>query len=269
MTNRILVVAALLGALGCSDESVLARVGKTKLRAADLAAYAAARRGASEAQALQELIDRQLLAEEALREDLVQDPSVSARMHAAAREVLAQALLDKKLAAGEAELRKRYAEKRAELQKRQIHVAQIVVRLGQGASRDTARARAQELYGRALRGDSFEALAREASDDRASAARGGELPVLREGDADATFFDGAAKLHKGEIAPPIETAFALHIVKALDEPVIVTPPFEEIRDRLAARERSEAETRLLSELRSSISVEVHQGRLPSAAVAHK
>jgi parvulin-like peptidyl-prolyl isomerase len=268
MMPRIVLAAALCGAVACSDQSVLARVGSTRLRPADLDAWLAARRGVSQQQALDELVERQLLAEEAAKEDLAADPAVAARLHAAEREVLAQALLDKKLAAGEAELRKQYAERRAELQQRQIHVAQIVVRLGQGASRDTARVRAQELYGRALRGG-FEALAREASDDRASAVRGGELPLLREGDADPIFFDAAAKLRKGEISPPIETSYALHIVKALDEPVTSLPPFEQVRDRLAARTRSESEAQLLSSLRRSIPVEIHQSRLPAAAVAHK
>jgi parvulin-like peptidyl-prolyl isomerase len=269
MMPRIVLVAALCGAAACSDKSALARVGNTRLRTADLDAWMAARRGVSQRQALDELVERQLLAEEAAKEDLAADPVVAARLHAAEREVLAQALLDRKLDASEAGLRKEYAARRSEVQRRQVHVAQIVIRLGQGAARDDARARAQQLYGKALRGDSFEALAREASDDRASAARGGELPVLREGDVDPAFFEAAAKLHKGEISAPVETPFALHVIKALEEPAVVVPPFEEARDHLAARVRSEAEARLIAGLRGSIPVEVHESRLPSVAVAHK
>jgi peptidyl-prolyl cis-trans isomerase C len=256
-----LVAAALLS--GCGDRGVLAEVGKRKILQADLEAHLA-RRPASERsrqQGLGELIERELLAEGARRQKLLDDPAVRAHVACAEREVLAQALLDKQLgpAADEPALRKLYEERKPRLARRRIHVAQIFVQLPPGsnpAGRDVARARAFRLYGLALQGKGFEELARSDSDDKVSGAQGGDLGALLEGQVDAGFFAAAAALKKGELAKPIETAFGVHVVRALEDPSLSTPTFEESRSRLAGEARREREAALLAELRGNIPVRV-------------
>src|SRR5205823_472596 len=130
---------------------------------------------------------------------------------AASREVLAQALLEKELGtpASETELKARYEAEKPKLERREINVQQIVVRVDPGAGSaevTAARTRINALYARVLAGEPFEQVARE-SDDQATAQKGGELGTLLEGQVDQTFFEQAAALKKGAVSKPFQTAF--------------------------------------------------------------
>ncbi|ATB38885.1 hypothetical protein CYFUS_004322 [Cystobacter fuscus] len=259
---------------GCGDTKVVAEVGRSKLRRADVEFFRqtwspGARPSASEA--LGALVDQQLLAEEARREGLEKDEVVRARLAAVEREVLAHALREKRLAEAESEvaLRERYARGREGLSRRQVHVRHLMVRLppregAQGLAR--ARSRINGLYARLLGGESFEVVAREGSEDRVSAEKGGDLGLVEEGQVDASFFAEAVALKKGQLSKPFATSYGLHLVEAVEDVRVVTPGFDEVRGRLAAEARREAETRLLTELRENIAVQTYPERLEVPAV---
>jgi parvulin-like peptidyl-prolyl isomerase len=100
-----------------------------------------------------------------------------------------------------------------------------------------------------------------------SGEKGGDLGVVEEGQVDATFFKEAAALKRGEVSRPFETSYGLHLVQAVEDVQVVTPGFEEVKGRLAAEARREAEARLLAELRESIRVETYPERLQAASAA--
>ena len=255
--NRSLAII-LLACVACSDKTVLAEVGKERVHLADLRLHG----GAAPEVALQALVDRALLAEGARRRGLLDDALVRARVDAAAREALAQALLDQEVSLSEEELRRLYQANKPE--KREVHVAEIFLKLPKGdpGALDEARVKAQRLYGRAVQGESFEKLVREASQDPVSAARGGDLGPLQEGQVDPIFFSAAVVLKKGEIAKPLDLGFGLFILQALDEPRTASPTFEQARGALEVRLRGEREAKLLAALKQEIRVELHPDRLP-------
>ncbi|QSQ26143.1 peptidylprolyl isomerase [Pyxidicoccus parkwayensis] len=256
----VLLVTALL-ATACRDEDVVAQVGRTEVRRADLDEFTSHRArepGDTEAQ-LDALIARTRLAEEAHALDLDKRPEIRARLEAARREVLAQAVLEEKLqgATSEKTLRERYEATKDTLTRRQVHVRQIMVRLPAGADEATlrrARERANLLYARVIGGEPFEKVAREASEDEGSAARGGDLGVVREGQVHQAFLEAVAVLKNGELSKPFETPFGVHIAQALAPMEKVVPSYEEVRGRLAAESRNEAEARLSKELEERIPV---------------
>jgi peptidyl-prolyl cis-trans isomerase C len=265
-------VAGLIGTAGilaCSRGDLVAVVGRTDLVRGDLKAFTLARSReatASNPEALAGLVDRALLAEGARQAGLQKDPAVQARLRAAEREILAETFLEKELrsATDEGPLRKRYEDAKETLKHRQIHVAHIVLRIPSSASADaksTAQSKAADLYSKLRDGADFEKLAAANSEDSATAARGGDLGILVEGSVDQGFFDAAAALKKGEISKPFETPFGVHIVRALEDPQVVTPPFEEIRGKLAAEARLEAERKLLERLRTEVKVKTYPERL--------
>jgi parvulin-like peptidyl-prolyl isomerase len=212
-------------------------------------------------QELEALVDRTLLAEEARRMDLDEDPIVRARLAACEREVLAKALLDKRLAASadEAALRGRYEKEKDALARRQLHVRHIVVRVGRPDDPEALRAgksRINSIYARLVGGEDFAEVAGDSSEDAATAKKGGDLGPVLQGQVHPEFFTHAEKLKKGERTEPFATPFGLHIAEALEDPRMVTPPFEELRGKFAAEARREAEAKLLEELRSEIGVEL-------------
>jgi parvulin-like peptidyl-prolyl isomerase len=254
---------------GCTDRNVVAVVGDTELNQADLATFQSQRTAGPAAEQLEALIDRQLLAEAASEDNLLKDPQIRARAMAAQREILAHALLERRLgtATSESALRERFEREKTRLVRKQIHVAQIAVGLPHGdpaLARRAARTPLDVLYSQLVAGESFDQLARKASEDRVSAERGGDLGPIKEGQVDATFFAAAAELKQGKFSKPFETPFGFHIVKAIDDPTVVTPKFEELRSKLAADSRREAEAKLLAELKEKIKVKRYPNHLPAA-----
>jgi peptidyl-prolyl cis-trans isomerase C len=267
--SRWTVALAAVGlvAAACDDREVVARVGSGRITRAELELFRHGRADAPD-RALEALIERALFAEGAAKRDLEKDPVIAARIAAARREILANALLDRasQQVMTEDALRKLYEADRAKLEAREIHVAQLVVRFPQDDPRARAEAQAKinGLYARIRAGADFVDVVKEASEDAATAASGGDLGAVREGQVDPGFFEQAWKLKAGEVSPPFATAFGLHVLKALEEPRKVVPPFEQVRGRLAARARHEAEQKLAQELRADISVRTYPDRIAAA-----
>lgn len=264
-TLRAPVVILLLTVAACGDKDAVAKVGKTTITRGDVALFRASQRSADAPAALDLVVARALLAEAARKDGLGVDPTVRARIAASERETLAQAYLDRVLASATTEdaLRKRYESSRQRLARRRIHVAQVFVRPA-GASieaRAEAQSRATRLYAKLVGGADFGALAKEESEDRLSGARGGDLGAVLEGEVDPRFFEAAVAVGAGRFSKPFESGLGFHVVKALEEPVVVVPTFEEARGRLTAELTRERQEQLSAELRERIPIEKHPERL--------
>ena len=114
------------------------------------------------------------------------------------------------------------------LQRIETHAAARTIFVA-GAT-DAARSRCAELWERARAGEDFAALAREASEDPASAARGGALAIFERGRNDALVKQAAFELPIGGLSEPIESPLGWHLVQrvplaeldpALAEPTLV------------------------------------------------
>lgn len=99
-------------------------------------------------------------------------------------------------------------------------VKQILLK-GDGAER-----RARELRAHLLEGADFGELAREHSQDRASAERGGEYAIFVRGSRDNQLKALAFELEPGEISEPYETPLGWHLLQRVD-PDSVDPALEE------------------------------------------
>lgn len=231
-------------------------VGGTRVTRADYATWVAQTRSSGDA--LSALANRVALAEAAKKEGIDSSPDVKARVAAAEREILAQAYLDHRSedATSEASLRKRYEAERSTLARKRVHVAQILIRVADDAGRDAALARATQAYARAVSGEDFAALARELSEDKVSAASGGDLGPILENQVDPVFFAEAAKVAKGSVSPPFRTTFGVHVLKANEDSRSEMPSFDDVRARLAAEARREAEAQATIELRERLGIKL-------------
>ncbi|MBX3163944.1 MAG: peptidyl-prolyl cis-trans isomerase [Bacteroidetes bacterium] len=119
----------------------------------------------------------------------------------------------------------------------EITVAHIMAKFPKGASEDDkakAKTKIDELYQKAKGGQNFEDLARQFSDDKQTAERGGLMPPFKGGRLPQAFEDAAFNLQKdGDITAPVITQYGWHIIKRIDlKPV---PSFEQAKNELKNR----------------------------------
>ena len=82
-------------------------------------------------------------------------------------------------------------------------------------SEDQALQRALDILFRVRKGEDFESLARELSEDQFTASRGGTLPPISRGQTVPEFEEVAFTLKVGEVSDVVQTEFGFHILKRL------------------------------------------------------
>ncbi|TLM68847.1 MAG: hypothetical protein FDZ69_01195 [Deltaproteobacteria bacterium] len=153
----------------------------------------------------------------------------------------------------------------------QAHAAHILVRVPEGADetvRKQKRSQAEKLLADARGGKDFAALAREFSDDKASAVNGGDLGSFGRGMMVPTFEQAVFGLKPGEIGGPVETQFGYHIIRliALNEARI--RPLAEVKDEIKRGLRVEKAQQLAFEkAMDAYNINRKDGSLEAAAKA--
>jgi peptidyl-prolyl cis-trans isomerase D len=99
-------------------------------------------------------------------------------------------------------------------------------------SKEALMPKIEELQQRLNEGESFEALAREYSEDPGSAKEGGDLGWVAAGDMVKSFEDVLFSLNKGEISGIVETQFGLHLIKLEDSRTPEVKTLAEMRSEL-------------------------------------
>lgn len=246
MSSRLVVsIAAVLGVSACVPDDVVADVAGRRITIGDVQATAKLEQKAV-GPVLDEVLQREVLAAEARRRGLHAREDVKVRLLAAEREILAAALLDAETQSlDEKALRVRYDSPGA-VTVRQVELAHIFVSVAPGADAEAvgrAQNKATTAWARILGGDAFEAVAKEVSEDTATATKGGVIGVVREGAISKELFDAAATLTEGASSKPIQTPYGFYLLKALKPVTAVKLSWEEARGRLAveARESIRAE----------------------------
>ena len=127
----------------------------------------------------------------------------------------------------------------------EIKVAHLMIRMNANAPKAdslTARKKIDELYSRLKKGENWDKLVAQFSEDAGSAANGGELPPFGTGRMIPSFEDAAFKLQKpGDLAPPVQTPYGLHIIKLIErQPLAKFADMEPgLKSKVAKDSRSE------------------------------
>lgn len=119
----------------------------------------------------------------------------------------------------------------------EVLVAHIMIKAPAGQKGEdslAAKAKADEIYGRAKNGEDFATLARQFSDDKPSANNGGQLPWFGLYKMPQPFEKAAFGLaNNNDISEPIKTDWGWHIIKRIDKRGI--PSFDQMKNELKQR----------------------------------
>jgi peptidyl-prolyl cis-trans isomerase C len=263
---------------GCgkeSDKRVLAKVNETRITASDLQkemdqlpfhSRAMLQSGQAQGKLLEEMIKRELLMQEAEKRKLASQPEIRARLEETRRSILLNALLTQeirdKIKIGEPEVRGYFDKHRDELETSEIHLKQILL---------ADPKEAEEVHARLLKQESFEDLARQYSQDKVSAAKGGDLGFVSRGQMLPELERVAFSLKAQEVSGIIKSPKGYHILKLTDRKKTISLNYEQIKDRLqpfaqAEKQRDRLES-WLKELRNRAKVNVYEARLPVSVPA--
>ena len=129
--------------------------------------------------------------------------------------------------------------------KGKVQVAHIMIANTQKDSTMVPENRIKEIYRSIQEGDSFESLAKQFSDDKSSAAKGGLMNAFKSGDIRSEIFVNTAFGLKdiGAISEPIQTQFGWHILKLISKTPV--EPFEKIKVDLEQKVKRDARSKII------------------------
>ena len=140
-----------------------------------------------------------------------------------------------------------YTEHPAEFEKpRRLRASHVLVRVppvGGSDAENASKAKVEDVIKRARAGEDFAKLAREISEDTATAPQGGDLGFVGPGEMVPQFEQAVFALKKGELSPAaVRTPFGYHAIKIVDAQEGGRSPYKDvaakIKEKLLA-ERSE------------------------------
>lgn len=159
----------------------------------------------------------------------------------------------------EQDLRARYEDNKdryAEPEKRRAR--HILIQVEDAAKDAAALAKANEVLAQAKSGKDFAALAKEFSDDRGSAAQGGDLGWADRAVFVGPFSEALFSMRDGDITGPVKTQFGYHIIKLEGIQQGKARTFEEARAELEAEYRRDRAVELFADREEQLQARVEQ-----------
>jgi peptidyl-prolyl cis-trans isomerase D len=106
---------------------------------------------------------------------------------------------------------------------------------GDASEADVARALAEVEAAKARieKGEAFEAVAAEVSQDPGSQQSGGDLGFFARGQMVKEFEEGAFALAPGQLSGPVRTDFGFHLIKVEERQEALVRPLESVREEIA------------------------------------
>lgn len=112
--------------------------------------------------------------------------------------------------------------------------------------------KAKEAAQRAKKGEDFNNLAKELSEEPGASERGGDLGYFSKDRMVPEFADAAFSMEKDQISEPVKTQFGWHIIKVEDKKPAGTASFEEVKDQLKAFLKVDQQRKAVGDLMDSL-----------------
>lgn len=180
-----------------------------------------------------------ILAAEAEKNGLQNDPKVKAQIQLMRDNALANAQLERldgSIKISDEDLQKAYDARKAELEQAKARHILVAFKGSPAAApgkkeltEEEAKAKAEELRTKIAGGADFAEVAKAESDDSGSGARGGDLGAFGKGQMVPEFEKAVFEGKVGEVQAPIRTQFGYHIIQVQERSV---KPMEEVKPTL-------------------------------------
>jgi peptidyl-prolyl cis-trans isomerase SurA len=145
----------------------------------------------------------------------------------------------------------------------QVRASHVFIAIPEGADAQVVKekqALAQKILERAQAGEDFGKLAREASDDAATRADGGDLGYFGKDMLPKSIEEIVFAMKVGEVRGPVRADRGFHVIKLVDRKLKDPKPFDEVKDdiRMQLRQKDmERQTKnYLAELRKKTLVDI-------------
>ena len=175
----------------------------------------------------EELVNREILIQEADRMGLSSSAEVKSQLEMARQSIVIRALVAdyvKKNPVSDADMKAEYDKFKSQAGDKEYHARHILVE-----KEEDAKAIIAKLKG----GAKFEDLAKQ-SKDPGSAANGGDLDWAPPTAFVKPFSDAMIALQKGQVTEtPVQTQFGYHVIKLEDSRPAKVPTFEEVKPQIA------------------------------------
>lgn len=286
MTKRLgttWVLAALVLTLGACSRGgdVLAKVGDRKITVEEFEAFVAtlpphmqtrAATPSGKKQILEHRVRETLISVEAEKRGIADRPDVRQQIEAARQRILLQELMkdvQREVQVTDEDVTAHFEQNKDRFRTPERYRAQqILLKLAPNAdakASSVAYSKAVDARRRVLRGEAFDKVAREVSEDP-NAEKGGDLGYVERGRFNADFEKAALALKKGEVSEPFKTSFGWHVVKLIDraaeEPAELNDRvMDQIRRQLVPRKKQESFEAFMNTLRDRYEVKIDEDRL--------
>lgn len=198
---------------------------------------------------IERMIDSKLIAREARKTKLEQDPDVKRRVADFEDRVLQEVFLDRSVRAkiDDKAVQDRYQEfLKSNPPQEEVHARHILV---------ADEKKAKEVIEKLKKGEDFAALAKANSSD-GSANEGGDLGFFTKDMMVPEFADAAFLLKAGEFTQePVKTQFGFHVIKLEQRRLANPPSLEEVKSELTADMTQEKIGEVVGDLRKGAKVE--------------
>lgn len=268
-------VVAVTFIVGCSSPSgkVLVNINGEKITEGDLKflgeinprIQAQISNPAGQKRILDNLVEQTLMYDEALKQGINRDEKVKAKVDLYRKVIIAQSLVDAEV---EKTAKKHYDEHQDEFKK--LKLSEIMIAYASPDeikkakkdqklnSEEAALKIAESVKARLDKGENFDTVAKEVSDDATTKARGGDLGLVGKGDKRieakgmAPIIDKAFEMKVGEIAGPIKTDKGYYIITVTRG--IELDPFEQAKESIAFKTQGETRQNLLAKLKKDAKI---------------
>jgi peptidyl-prolyl cis-trans isomerase C len=175
----------------------------------------------------EELVNREIVAQEAQRTGLAKRPEVQTELEMARQQIIVNAYLRdwvRRNPISDADIQKEYERAKQQTGSKEYKARHILVE-----SEEEAKSVIAELK----KGGKFEDIAARSSKDTGNKDRGGDLDWNVPAQFDKAFSDAMVKLEKGKVTDtPVRTRFGFHVIRLDDVRDVNFPALADVRQRI-------------------------------------
>lgn len=213
---------------------------------------------------LQSYFEAKTMSRIALDKGLDKDPDIKTLVELTLINIYTQAYLGReikdRLSVSDAEASLYYKARQEEFRTPEmIKARHILIRFEKNASveaKASAEQKAKALLDRIKAGEDFAKVATEASEDKASQKKGGDIGYVTRGKTVKPFEEAAFQLRVGEVSGLVGSSFGWHIIKVEDKKAEGVQPFEKVKEDIRKKILSELVSKKTREFVEKVMKEV-------------